>query len=324
MYKKSPLITVVMNCLNGEKYLKEALDSLCAQTLTDWELVFWDNDSRDRSREIVFDYQKKYGADKIKIFKSQTTVPLGQSRFWAFKKARGDFIAILDVDDIWLSDKLENQMRLFDNNDVGLTVTDSVFFRGTEDCYTCFSKHPPERGRVFGHLLRFNFMSTEAMIFRKSHLNRLSYWFNPSYTMVCDYDLTLRLSLVTEVDYLDIPLSKWRMHGLSETSKRPWLLLKELYELSRDLYSKSYSNDDSASRDNPYSIYRNGCKRFYNEVSLRLALEAWREGDLYSARCFFPTDSPFFVLDCLSYIYPLPLPQSFIDILKRVKRILYK
>ncbi|HZY30567.1 MAG TPA: glycosyltransferase, partial [Candidatus Methylomirabilis sp.] len=61
-----PRVSVIMNCLNGERYLREAMDSVFAQTYTDWEIVFWDNASTDASAEIA----KGYG-DRVRYFRSE-------------------------------------------------------------------------------------------------------------------------------------------------------------------------------------------------------------------------------------------------------------
>ena len=53
---EQPLVSVIMNCFNGEKYLREAIDSVLAQTYQNWELIFWDNQSTDSSAEIVKSY----------------------------------------------------------------------------------------------------------------------------------------------------------------------------------------------------------------------------------------------------------------------------
>ena len=66
-----PLISVIINCFNGEKYLREALDSIFAQTFEDWEIVFIDNCSTDSSVAIASDY-----GSRIKIFKTKENIAL--------------------------------------------------------------------------------------------------------------------------------------------------------------------------------------------------------------------------------------------------------
>ena len=59
MIHKNPLVSILMNCFNGEKYLHEAIESLKNQTYTNWELIFWDNQSSDNSAEIFKKYKDK-------------------------------------------------------------------------------------------------------------------------------------------------------------------------------------------------------------------------------------------------------------------------
>ena len=65
--KNLPLVSVIMNCHNGEKYLKEAVKSLISQTFNKWELIFWDNKSLDNSAKII----KRFKEKRIRYFKSK-------------------------------------------------------------------------------------------------------------------------------------------------------------------------------------------------------------------------------------------------------------
>ena len=58
--KKQPLVSIIMNCLNGEKYLSNAIDSVIKQTYKNWELIFWDNQSNDNSKLIFSDLRISY------------------------------------------------------------------------------------------------------------------------------------------------------------------------------------------------------------------------------------------------------------------------
>jgi len=107
-----PKVSVIMNCYNGEKYLKEAIDSIYRQTFTDWEIIFFDNASTDSSASIAKSYDSK-----IKYFYNKVNVKLGEARKLALEKATGKWIAFLDTDDIWLENKLEDQLRMVDGSD---------------------------------------------------------------------------------------------------------------------------------------------------------------------------------------------------------------
>ena len=236
-----PSVSIVMNCLNGQRYLKEALDSVYAQTFDDWEIIFWDNGSNDKSGEIAQSYD-----ERLRYFKNEETSLLGKARNAAFNQAEGKYIAILDVDDVWLENKLERQVSFFDKNShLGMTFTNSVYFYENGNTLEMFNLVQPYRGNVFKQLLCQNFISTETMMFKKQALESLDYRFDDGFTMVMDYDLTLRLAYLYEFDFIEEPLSKWRIHEQSGTIKGRALMPKEgmalIEKLERnipDLYNK--------------------------------------------------------------------------------------
>ncbi len=115
------LVSVIINCLNGEKFLREAIDSVYAQTYNNWEIILWDNASTDKTAEIGQSYDSK-----IKYYKSEKVIPLGDARNKALKQCKGEFIAILDCDDIWAPDKLEKQIPLFKESSIGLVFCDCI------------------------------------------------------------------------------------------------------------------------------------------------------------------------------------------------------
>ena len=88
-----PAVSVIMNCLNGEQYLREALDSVVAQTYPDWEIVFWDNASQDTSAAIA----KSYGG-RVRYFRGETTVPLGAARNLAIAEATWVLASVYELD----------------------------------------------------------------------------------------------------------------------------------------------------------------------------------------------------------------------------------
>ncbi len=266
-----PLVSVIINCLNGELYLREAMDSVFAQTFQDWEIVFWDNASTDSSADIA----RSYG-DRVRYFKSETTSSLGKARNLAISRARGEYVALLDCDDLWLPWKLEKQLRLLkEHPDLALCYSNSMFFNSRGDLYDHFSQVKPKRGMVFGHLLEDNFISSETMVFRRELLDTLDYMFDEALTMVMDYDLTLRLAYRYPIDYVEEALSKWRMHEGSESNKKRFLIPREnnlmLEKLTHTFpgIKREYGGSVSVLADN---------------VNYQLGLEKWDEGNAREAR----------------------------------------
>jgi glycosyltransferase involved in cell wall biosynthesis len=118
-------ISILMNSHNGAKYINDSVGSIIAQTHKNWELVFFDNCSDDDSKNIL----KKFNDNRIKYFYSKKLLTLGQARKNAENYLNGDFIAILDVDDLWLPNKLKNQIEiLLKNMDTSFVFTAVNFF----------------------------------------------------------------------------------------------------------------------------------------------------------------------------------------------------
>ena len=117
--KLSPLVSVIMNCYNGEKFLDESIQSVISQTYDNWELIFWDNRSEDRSSEIF----KKYQDKRFKYFYADKHTSLYEARNLAIQKSTGEFISFLDADDLWHKQKLEKQMDYFDDNSIGVAYS---------------------------------------------------------------------------------------------------------------------------------------------------------------------------------------------------------
>ena len=104
--REKTLISVIMNCHNGETFLEESLKSLFAQSYENWELIFWDNLSTDNSKKIL----KKFNDKRIKYYLSDNFTNLYEARNLAIEKASGKYISFLDTDDLWTKDKLKKQL----------------------------------------------------------------------------------------------------------------------------------------------------------------------------------------------------------------------
>ena len=86
--KSQPRVSILLNCYNGELYLKKAIDSIIDQTYKNWELVFWDNQSTDKSKKIF----KSYKDRRLKYFKSKKHTTLYAARNLAAGKTKGKFL----------------------------------------------------------------------------------------------------------------------------------------------------------------------------------------------------------------------------------------
>lgn len=112
-----PAVSVIIIFFNEEKYLEQAIQSVIDQTCTGWELILVDDGSSDASTQIAKDYAQRY-PDKIRALEHPNHENRGMSatRNLGLEHARGDHIAMLDGDDVWLADKLEKQLGILDRH----------------------------------------------------------------------------------------------------------------------------------------------------------------------------------------------------------------
>ena len=136
--------------LQWRKVSREAIDSVIAQTFTDWELIFWDNKSYDQSSEIF----KNYEDPGLRYFLSPDHTILSEARNQAIRKANGEFFAFLDVDDWWAPDKLEKQLNLFDSPEVGLVYGNYWYVVDGKNIQYLSSRQQLPKGWCIDALLR--------------------------------------------------------------------------------------------------------------------------------------------------------------------------
>ena len=200
------LVSIIMNCHNGEKYLIEAVNSIFKQSYKNWELIFFDNASKDNSAKIIKSFRDK----RIKYYYSKY-IKLGKARKRALKLCKGEFISFLDCDDYWSPNKLQLQIKeLKKNPDVGVSFSNSYFFKNNEK-KLLYKKAPPD-GYIFKSLLNKYNISFDTVIIKKIYLNKLNQKFDERFNITHDLDLLIRLSMITKFKYIHKNLSWWRIH----------------------------------------------------------------------------------------------------------------
>lgn len=105
-----PLVSVLMPAYNAEKYIEKAIASVLAQTYENWELLILDDGSADRTTEIAKKMEQMDA--RIRLLRNPQNMGVAETRNCGLELAHGEWIALLDSDDIWRRDKLEKQLRL--------------------------------------------------------------------------------------------------------------------------------------------------------------------------------------------------------------------
>ncbi len=212
--KNEPLISIIMNCYNGEKYLREAIDSVINQTYKNWEIIFWDNRSTDKSAEIF----KGYKDNRLKYYcASKHANILYEARNCALLKVNGKFIAFLDVDDWWSHDKLEKQIPLFEDSEVGLVYGNLWRFFEKKIKKKIYRKKSLPTGMALNELMNDYVIGSPTYVIRKESLESLKYCFNNNFHIIGDFDLNIRLAAKWKIDCVQEPIATARIHGHNES-----------------------------------------------------------------------------------------------------------
>lgn len=116
----SGLVSIIMPSYNTAKYISDSIESVIAQTYTDWELIIVDDCSTDDSLDVIRSFNDK----RIVILQNEKNSGAAISRNYALREAKGKWIAFLDSDDTWAPDKLEKQIKFMKDNNYSFTFTD--------------------------------------------------------------------------------------------------------------------------------------------------------------------------------------------------------
>ena len=223
-----PQVSVIMNCYNGEKYLKQSLNSLVNQSFKNWELIFWNNKSNDRSEKILKNFKDK----RIKYFKSKNFTKLYRARNLAIQKAKGKYICFLDVDDWWVKQKLQMQINfLNENKKAGFVFSNLyVFNQNNKKTKLYFSRFIPS-GKITQILLNDYKIGILTVMMKKKFFDKKK--FNNNYNIIGDFDFFINLSLKENFFCIQKPLAYYRVHkkNFSKESKiyteelKKWFLI---------------------------------------------------------------------------------------------------
>ena len=234
--QKLPLVSVIINCHNGEKYLKESILSVIKQTYKNWEIIFWNNKSSDKSEKIVKSFKDK----RIKYFKSNKFQKLYRTRNLAIKKSKGKYICFIDTDDLWNKNKLAAQINLFRKKKCKIVY--SNFYIKNENMrksYLSYNRSLPE-GDITQDLLDNYCIGILTIMIDKSIFK--SNKFNDRYNVIGDFDLFLKLSIRHRIYAIQKPLATFRVHSRNFSSRNLGLYLEELQSWFKKNRFKLYND----------------------------------------------------------------------------------
>lgn len=215
-----PLVSVVIATYNMAGYLSLAVKSVLDQTYKNIEVIIVDDGSVDSTKEAI----NLFLDDPRVKYMFQENKGQGAAINYGVRESRGEYIAFLDADDMWASEKLEAQIPLFLRSEAVAVVHSRVLYIDESGKELRVADNELFRGRVSGPLLIRNFIGFGTCVVKKECFNRFG-GFKEHVRMGVDYDLWLRISTQYEFDYVDHPLLLYRLWAGQMSNDYRWRYL---------------------------------------------------------------------------------------------------
>ncbi|MFQ5981414.1 MAG: glycosyltransferase family 2 protein [Candidatus Heimdallarchaeota archaeon] len=204
MVHKPSLVSIVLPTHNRGHLISRAIKSILRQTYDNFEVIIVDDGSIDNTEPVVLSFNDS----RIRYLRRNENLGGSSARNMGIKASKGKFIAFLDSDDIWLPQKLERQMRIFEESSpkVGVVYCEWAQFKGEKLRGHRYIKKKVREGDIHKLIDNYDFfIPTPTILLRKSCLEKTGL-FDERFRAQEDFDLLIRLSRHYHFRYIKTPL----------------------------------------------------------------------------------------------------------------------
>lgn len=214
--EKDSLVSVVMTSFNSQKFIREQLESIKSQTHKNWELVVADDCSTDDSDKIIKKFIEENRDRKIVFLKNSANLGLAKNFENGLRHASGRYIAVCDADDVWLTDKLEAELRFLESGNYGMVYSDLAVvdenLRVTKKSFlkNYLSPLSNQKKDTFDELINENHIVGSTILFDARLKNIL---IPLSKFDIHDHWIAIIFSIFSTIGYLNRPTVFYRQHA---------------------------------------------------------------------------------------------------------------
>lgn len=255
-----PLVSVIIACYNGERYLQEAIESALGQSHREVEVIVVDDGSTDGSSQIAQKFPVRY----IR----QENRGLTESRNLGIGVSRGSYVVFLDADDRLRPEAIESGLRvMMEHPDCAMTVGDHLFV-SSDGSHLSNSRKACLQSSHYEELLKSNFIEMiSSVLFRRSVLVETG-GFDTSLRVAEDYELYLRIARVFPISCHPALIAEYRLHQ-ENTSRNSELMLRMTLQVLRR--QAQYVRSDRRRLFAFLAGLRNWRKQYGRQLALELA-----------------------------------------------------
>lgn len=249
-----PTVSVVIPTYNRSTLLVRAVESVLGQSFKDFEIIVVDDASTDDTYSVV----RSFRDPRIVYVRNDSNKGVSASRNVGISLSKGEFVAFLDSDDVWLPSKLDKQLLLFSgDSDIGMVYTGEVFVN--ERGEKIREMVPKYRGYIFNVLLGKNFISPSSVMVRREVFYRVGL-FNEELSYREDYELWLRIAKKYKVDAVCEPLTIRYIHTGERLSNNAMERIRSFFYIM-DSYRDDFAKNPKALARQYYEL-----GKFYAKV----------------------------------------------------------
>lgn len=212
-----PKVSVIMAVKNGERFLREAVESILVQTFTDFEFIIIDDGSADKTADMLKAFS--YKDPRVKIITNAHNVGLTKSLNIGLRVARGEYIARMDADDVAMPERFEKQVKFLDEHaDIGVV---GAWAKVVDDSGVEVDRFDWETDAriVKKNLIKWNNIIHSLAMMRRSVIDKVG-GYDESFQYAQDYDLWLRIAVANKLCNLPEFLLYYRMSNVSITANK--------------------------------------------------------------------------------------------------------
>lgn len=230
-----PKVSVLMSVYNGERYLKEAVESILNQTFRDFEFIIIDDGSTDSSNAII----RSCDDPRVRLIKNEKNIGLTKSLNKGIDLCRGEYIARMDADDISLPMRLEKQFEYARNRKVSVLGTWAIDIDNNGNRISV-SKKPTSNPHIKAALLFYNPLIHSSIMIKSELLKRKKY--DECFFSSQDYELWIRIRDGHTFENLASNLIMFRWHG-DQVSKGSKIEQSDNSDKAKSIYLESVIGD---------------------------------------------------------------------------------
>lgn len=200
-------VSAIIPAFNSARYLADAINSVLAQTVNSIEVIVIDDGSTDETESLVGGY-----GSRVRYFRQQNNgVAIARNR--GIEESRGKYVALLDADDVWVPNKVERQLAALEKGSGCRACYSAFTITGSDLSPVGINRSKRRSSALEDLLLRGNVVGTPSTVMCERALFQEVSGFDSSLSQCADWEMWIRLAMLTDFIYLDEPLVLYRQHG---------------------------------------------------------------------------------------------------------------